>query len=113
MRQAGTTTLAQFSIAVRDGFKKDKTHFFDCKAFGKTAEIVRDYVKKGDEIGINGRLEQETWDDKQTNQKRSKIVIIANQVSLIGGKKQDGQAPTERNTPPPASEPEDENSVPF
>jgi len=76
------TEITQFSIAVDDG--KDVTSFYDCKAFGKTAELVAQYKRKGEQVGVSGRLKQERWE--KDGQKRSAVRIIAEQVTFIGAK---------------------------
>ena len=75
---------ASFSLAVR-GYKGD-TDWFDVEAWGKTAEIVANYAKKGSKIGISGSLKKESWEDKNTGTKRSKIIVSANQVDLLSSK---------------------------
>ena len=100
------------------GEQKEKVSFFDLKAFGKTAEIIAQYHKKGDLIFIDGRLEQETWDDKATGQKRSKIVIVVDSFQFVGGRR-DGaapartQAPTGNTAPATSGTPVEEDDVPF
>lgn len=79
--------IASFSIAC-NGYKQDDTSFFNCVAFGKTAEIIGQYCKKGKQIGIEGRLQQRTWDDKDGN-KRSTVEIVVNQLQLLGSKSDD------------------------
>lgn len=57
LKQAGTTEIATFSIAVNDGYGDyKKTIWINCKAFGKTAESLNKYVKKGQQIAIDGKL---------------------------------------------------------
>jgi len=78
------TNILNFSIAV-GGFKKDETSFFDVVSFGKTAELINQYLSKGSQIGITGSIKQERYQDKEGNNK-SKISIIAQNVQFIGGK---------------------------
>ena len=79
----GGTEMTTFSIAV-DGRKEGETSFFDCKSFGKTAELVAKYKAKGEQVGVTGRLVQERWE--KDGQKRSAVRIIAEQVTFIGAK---------------------------
>lgn len=79
----GGTEMTTFSIAV-DG-RKDEVSFFDCKSFGKTAELVAQYKQKGEQVGVTGRLVQERW-EAQDGSKRSAVRIIAEQVTFIGAK---------------------------
>ena len=81
------TVICSFSLAISDGKDKegkDKTLWLDVKAFNKTAELIAKHFKKGSQIGISGKLEQESWEKE--GQKRSKIVVIANNISFIGKK---------------------------
>lgn len=83
------TEITQFSIAVDDG--KDVTSFYDCKAFGKTAELVAQYKRKGEQVGVSGRLKQERWE--KDGQKRSAVRIIAERVTFIGAKAETSDKP--------------------
>jgi single-strand DNA-binding protein len=63
--------------------KHEETDFIDVTVFGKTAENVGKFVGKGLRLHVQGRLKQDTWEDKATGQKRSKIKVIADQVTFI------------------------------
>jgi single-strand DNA-binding protein len=105
--------------------KKTAVTFLDCKIWGKSAENLAQYAKKGSPLHLSGRLEQELWDDKQSGQKRSKIVVVVDEFSFIGGgDKQDSRAtapsaqsqsasvaPSSQPELQPKTEPEDD--VPF
>ena len=65
----------------------DKPHFFEVVVWGKQAEIVAKYLSKGSQVAVTGHLEMEQWSDKTTGDKRSKIVVVAEQVVFLGGKK--------------------------
>lgn len=77
------TDVAEISLAV-NGYK-DEASFFELVAFGKTAEIAGKYVTKGKQIAVTGSLKQDSWDDKETGKKRSKVVVIVNSLQLLGG----------------------------
>jgi len=81
-------TVANFSIAINRRFNKDETDFFDCTAWGKTAEIIGEYLRKGNQVGINGELRQDRFEVE--GQKRSKIKINVNQIDFIGSKQEAG-----------------------
>lgn len=88
-KTVNSTSLANFSLAngrvyVVNGEKREETHFFDCEVWGKLAEIVRDYAKKGKQIAIEGRLQQSTWDTPE-GKKASKIKIRVENIQLLGG----------------------------
>jgi len=74
---AGLTKVANFTLAVDNGYgETQKTDFFNCVAFGKTAETIAAYVRKGDLILVEGRLEIDKWTDREgVNRERTKIVV--------------------------------------
>lgn len=82
--QNGTARL-NISIAVNDGYgDKQYTNFFDVVVWGKTAENIKPYLAKGKQLCINGRLQQDRW--KNSNgASRSRVVIVAETVQLLGG----------------------------
>ena len=91
------TAVAKSSIAITDGFgDKQKTNFFELTFWGKTAEMVNQYFRKGSQILINGRLQQETWTDQQ-GQKKSKISVIVEKVEFCGSKSSNGEANNYQN----------------
>ena len=92
----GGMAIASFSIAVNHSTKKgdqwvDEANFFDVKAFGRQAENLKPYLTKGKMVGIDGYLRQDRWQDKQTGQNRSKVVIMTNDLQLLGGKSNNEQ----------------------
>lgn len=90
----GGTMVATFGLATTDRQKdaqgnwQDRTEWHNLVAFGRTAEIVRDYVKKGNKLYIEGALRTSNWDDKQSGQKRYKTEIIVNDLSLLSGREE-------------------------
>jgi single-strand DNA-binding protein len=86
----GGTTVANLSLATSERCKQgeewvDHTEWHNLVAFQRTAEVVRDYVKKGSQILIEGKLQTQTWDDKESGQKRYKTVILISDLVLLGG----------------------------
>ncbi len=86
---------AKFGMAVNERFttssgeKKETTVFVDLTAFGKTAELINQYLGKGDPIFIDGKLDFSTWQDKATGANRSKLAVIVNNFQFIGSKSDD------------------------
>lgn len=77
------TALAVFSIAVNEKTKQgEKTHFVQCKAFGKTAENIGKYFNKGKPILIQGSLNQEQWE--KDGQKYSRLTVLVNGFDFVG-----------------------------
>jgi single-strand DNA-binding protein len=89
---AGGMTVASFSLATADRAKDaqgnwaDKTEWHNIVCFQRTAEIVRDYVKKGSQLLIEGKIQTRSWDDKTSGEKKYKTEILCNELTLLGGK---------------------------
>src|ERR1041384_5178778 len=90
------TAIANFGIAINrnytteGGEKREEVTFIDIEAFGRTAEIIGEYFKKGRPIFIEGRLKLDTWDDKQTGQKKSKLRVVADGFEFLGSREGGG-----------------------
>lgn len=101
--------IAKFGIAVNRvwtneaGEKKEEVTFVDVDVFGRTAENVGQYMRKGRPILVEGRLRLEQWDDKQTGQKRSKLGVVGDTVQFLGsptgGGGEGGGAPAPASAP--------------
>ena len=81
-------TKVSFSVAVNrrwndeSGEKKEQVSYFDVIAWAYTADDIARILSKGNAVIISGRLEQQSWDDKTTGEKRSKVVVIADNIAL-------------------------------
>ena len=115
------TAICQFGLAVNRQFKdesgqtRDETTFVDIEAWGKQGELVAKYLTKGSPALVQGRLKLDQWEDKQTQQKRSKLKVVLENVQFLssrgaagggggqggGEESYDQTAPVERHTPPP------------
>jgi single-strand DNA-binding protein len=128
------TAVAELGLAVNrvytadNGEKREEVTFIDVTLWGRQAEVAGEYLKKGRPVFIEGRLQMDTWDDKQTGQKRSKLKVVGEGMQLLGsrpdsegggGSRPAGNSP--RSTPPPKKEPVDpdleppaeEDDIPF
>ena len=76
-------TIASFSIAVDRGGQDDAADFFDVTAWEKLGELVMQYLAKGRRVLVQGRLRQDSWDDKETGKKRSRIEVTATDVTFL------------------------------
>lgn len=86
----GGTTVASLSLAVGDREKvngewQDVTEWFNIVAFNKTAEVLRDYVKKGNPLFVEGKVKTRSWEDKQSGETKYRTEVIVDQVVLLGG----------------------------
>jgi single-strand DNA-binding protein len=68
------------------GEKVEETVFVDVEIWGRTAEIAGEYAKKGRPILIEGRLRLDSWEDKQTGAKRSRLKVVCENLQLLGGR---------------------------
>lgn len=95
--QAGHT-VANFSLAVKRPYKKDETDFFNVIAWNKQAEILSKFVKKGNEVGVSGHLENRSYE--KDGQKRYITEVVVEKVHLLSGNaKQDNQEPQAPSEP--------------
>jgi single-strand DNA-binding protein len=122
------TAIAKIGLAVNRvwtneaGEKKEDVTFVDVEVWGRTAENVGQYMRKGRPIMIEGRLKLDQWDDKQTGQKKSRLGVVAETVQFLGGAPGAGEggAPSAPSAPraarpaaaAPASAPETGDSEP-
>lgn len=83
-------TIASFSLAVDRGGQDDQADFFDVTAWEKLGELVAQYLSKGRRCLVQGRLRQDSWDDKETGKKRTKVEIVATDVTFLDGPSGDG-----------------------
>jgi single-strand DNA-binding protein len=93
------TAIADIGLAVNrtftadNGEKREEVAFIDVTLWGRVAEIVGEYCKKGRPLFVEGRLQLDTWDDKQTGQKRSKLKVVGENIQLLGSREGGGGAP--------------------
>jgi single-strand DNA-binding protein len=78
-------TIVSFSLAVDRGGQEDQADFFDVTAWEKLGELVAQYLSKGRRCLVQGRLRQDSWDDKETGKKRSKVEVVATDVTFLDG----------------------------
>lgn len=120
------SAVCDLGIAVNRGYttdsgeKREEVTFVDVTLWGRTAEVASEYLKKGRPVFIEGRLQMDSWDDKQTGQKRSRLRVVAENMQLLGGRPPGGTTEatgeSRQTTEPPKSsapaEP-DEDEIPF
>ena len=143
------TAIAELGMAINRRYKgdndewKDETTFVDVTLWGRQAEVAKEYLAKGRSVYIEGRLQLDTWDDKQTGQKRSKLKVTGEMMQMLGVRGESGggggassapseeydQRPASRSSAPqgggasggqrpkprpaPAVAPDDEDDIPF
>jgi single-strand DNA-binding protein len=91
---ASGVMVANLTLATSDRQKdaqgnwQDRTEWHNLVVFNRTAEIVRDYVKKGSKLYIEGKIQTRSWDDKESGQKRYRTEIIVNELVLLSGREE-------------------------
>lgn len=107
------TAVTEISLAVnrywfdkQSNSRKEETTFVDVTLWARDAEVAGEYLAKGRPVLIEGRLQLDTWDDKQTGQKRSKLHVVGERMQLLGSKGDGGGggAGGGRSSAPAASE---------
>ena len=119
------TAIAKVGLAVNRvwtneaGEKKEEVTFVDVDIFGRTAENVGQYMRKGRPMLVEGRLKLDQWDDKQTGQKKSKLGVVAETVQFLGSAPGGGEGGAPASPRParpasgaPASEPVEGDAPP-
>lgn len=92
-------TIASFSLAVDRGGQDDATDFFEITAWEKLGELVSQYLSKGRRCLVQGRLRQDSWDDKETGKKRSKVEVVATDVTFLDGPSGDNAGASNYSSP--------------
>jgi single-strand DNA-binding protein len=82
---SGGKIIVSFSIAVDRGGQDDGADFFNVNAWEKLGELVMQYLGKGRKVLVQGRLRQDSWEDKETGKKRSNIEVTATDVTFLDG----------------------------
>jgi single-strand DNA-binding protein len=110
--------VASFSLAVNRSWKnasgeqQEAVDYIDCNIWGKPAEIITQYMKKGSAILVSGRLQQRTWE--QEGQKRSKVEVVVEDFNFVGGGSGDGGGsyqPSESSSAPAPKSKKEEASA--
>jgi len=121
--QAVTT----FSVATsrkwknRDGQQQDETEWYNVEAWGRLAEICGQYLQKGSKVFIEGRGKTDTWDDKETGQKRYKFKVVALEMKMLDSRSSAGsdfdpgqsKGGGDHTPGPPQAAGPDDDDIPF
>lgn len=117
------TSVTSFSLALNRSYKgadgnwQEATDYIDVVAWGPLGERVAQYLTKGRPCLVNGRLQSRSWDDKESGQKRSKVEVVAQDVTFLGGPGggegggNSGGAPTSNGPARPSSQPKKDDVV--
>ena len=95
----------------REGEQTEEVSFIDCTTYGRTAEVARDYLKKGRPVFLEGRLHQDRWETNEGD-KRSKLKVVVERLVLLprraGAAEGEGEGQGEAETAPPEETPASE-----
>jgi single-strand DNA-binding protein len=117
--------VTSFSLAVNrtwndaSGQRQEETSFINCTAWGPRGETIAKYVGKGRQLLVSGRLQQRSWDDKETGKKRSTIDVVVEEFSFVSDGNRDGSSsmPSAKSNEPViddiSDEPIDLSDIPF
>ncbi|QDV17852.1 Single-stranded DNA-binding protein [Gimesia panareensis] len=93
----GGSAVAEIGLAVNRSWfdknsnsRKEETTFVDVTLWGRTAEVASEYLTKGRSVLIEGRLQLDQWDDKESGQKRSKLKVVGENMTMLGGRGESG-----------------------
>lgn len=119
---AGNQSVAEIGLAVnrrfkdRDGNDREETTFVDCEAWGRTAEVMAQYLSKGRPVFIEGRLKLDSWQDQSGN-KRSKMRVVIEGFQFVdskgGGGNSGGGRPSAPQREPAATSSSSDDDIPF
>jgi single-strand DNA-binding protein len=131
------TAVSEISLAIKriwnndQGQKQEDVTFVDVTLWGRQAEVAQQYLTKGSPAYIEGRLQMDSWDDKETGKKRTKMKVVGEVLQLLGNRPsgasgssnysapQSSSAPSEHSGPPqggsaaPADEFQEDDEIPF
>lgn len=128
------TAVTDLGLAVNrtytadNGEKREEVTFVDVTFWGRTAEVAGEYLKKGRPVFVEGRLQLDSWDDKTSGQKRTKLKVIGENMQMLGsprgggaggggGDEESSSAPrsSSKSAPPPKAAPSapDDDEIPF
>ena len=112
------TAIAQFGLAINrtyqkeDGSKGEEVTWVDIEAWGKQAETLAKYLTKGSPLYLEGRLKLDQWEDKATQQKRSKMKVVLENFQFLGAPKNGSSAPGSETDSSSRAAPRNASSAP-
>ena len=98
------TAVTDISLAINrnfsgdDGERREETTFVDITFWGRQAEVIGEYMKKGRPIYVEGRLQLDSWEDKTTGQQRSRLKVVGENFQFLGGRDDAGGGGQSRST---------------
>lgn len=120
VRRTPTTSVAEIGLAVNRSWfdkasnsRKEEVTFVDVTLWGRQAEVAGEYLQKGKSVLIEGRLQLDQWEDKESGQKRSKLRVVCESMQMLGGKPDGDRKPQEQPRADPFTGGIPDDEVPF
>jgi single-strand DNA-binding protein len=120
------TAIANLGLAVNrvwteDNEKRQETTFVDVTLWGRVAEVASQYLTKGRSVFIEGRLQLDTWNDKQTGQKRSRLIVVGEHLQFLESRSESEEPPSSGPSSGPGQRPQprdpdldvEDSDIPF
>lgn len=107
-------SVTSFTLAVnrtwrgQDGTSQESVSYLDCVAWGKAGEVIAQYLQKGRPLLVSGHLEQRSWEDKESGQKRSKVEVVVEDFNFVDSRGAAGAAAPTTDQPKPSQKPADD-----
>lgn len=115
----GGSSVASFGLAINRSWvdankeKREEVTFVDCTAWGKTGEIMAKYLSKGRPVYVEGRISTDSWDDKETGQKRTKTKVVVESFQFLDSGKDKASGEIEVKPKAGAGKPIDPSDIPW
>lgn len=116
---AGGTPVTNFTVAVsrkwnsQEGEQREETEWFTVECWNKLAEIANQYLAKGRQVYVEGRLKTDSWDDQQTGQKRYRTKVVAAEMTMLGQRGDQGSIPGDSGAPSDSFDNPEFDNMPF
>lgn len=113
------TSVVSFSVATsrrwktRDGERQEETTWHNVEAWGKVGEVIAQYFSKGSKILLDGRLKVDSWEDKETGQKRYKTKVVLENFHFVSGKADNGSQGGSQPQGSGGAAPTNDDDIPF
>ena len=111
--------VANFSLATnrrwkdRDGNRQEQTEWHNLVCFGRQAEVAGQYLKRGDRIYVEGRLQTRSWEDKQSGEKKYRTEIVCENFQMLGGRGEEGGGASGGDYNGPSDSGPEDDDIPF
>jgi single-strand DNA-binding protein len=119
IREAGSSKVCEFGLAMnrkwknKDDQEQEEVCFIDCTAWARTAEVIDQYFEKGKPIYVEGRLQLDQWQDKESGANRSKLKVVVERFEFLSGPQDQNSKPEQVKQAAPPKQEIAEDDIPF